>query len=188
MKARRYKTKWPRTPPKTVDPATYETGLHVFCDGACDPNPGRGGWGFVVYLDGQEIHTSSGGVEEATNNVMEMTGALRAVEWLAANYPRRKVNLHSDSLYVVKGCNEWRLRWRKNGWKRGEGELKNADLWRTLDEALTAYPITLQWVKGHSGVRGNERADELSMLAIPALDPAKTDDYLTAQYRALMSH
>ncbi|MCD1266862.1 RNase H family protein [Shinella sumterensis] len=102
--------------------------------------------------------------------------------------PRRKVHLHSDSLYVVKGCNEWRRRWRKNGWKRGEGELKNADLWRTLDEALTDYPITLQWVKGHSGVRGNERADELSMLAIPALDPAETDDYLIAQYRALMSH
>lgn len=195
-KGKSFKRNGPAKPHKPVDPAFYERGLHLFCDGACEPNPGRGGWGFVVYLDGEEVHSCSGGDDDTTNNVMELTGALRAVQWLihnrsaeTHNQMEMKAHLHCDSQYVVKGCNDWRHGWKKNGWKRGKGgELKNAALWRALDEALTACPITLQWVKGHSGVKGNERADQLSMEAIPPVELPASDDYLTAQYRALMSH
>ncbi|WP_245261074.1 ribonuclease H [Chelativorans sp. J32] len=144
---------------------TPPAGLVIYCDGACDPNPGAGGWGFVVYRDGVEIHTECGGDPVATNNTMELTGALMALRWFAARGVIEPVRLLCDSQYVVRGCNEWRHGWKKKGWKRGpQKELANADLWRELDEALTLVPITLEWCKGHAGILGNERADELSLI------------------------
>ncbi|GAA2885502.1 ribonuclease HI [Aminobacter niigataensis] len=140
-------------------------GLVIYCDGACEPNPGVGGWAFVVYRDGAEIHSEHGGERRTTNNVMEMTGALMALRWFADRQVVEPVRLLCDSQYVVKGCNEWRAGWKLKGWRRGvEKELANADLWRELDQALTLVPITLEWVKGHAGIVGNERADELSLM------------------------
>lgn len=147
-------------------------GLVIYCDGACEPNPGIGGWGFVVYRDGVEIHSDCGGADPTTNNIMEMTGALMALRWFADRQVIEPVRLLCDSQYVVRGCNEWRQGWKRNGWnkrslsstKRADGEIKNLDLWKELDEALTLVPITLEWVKGHAGIVGNERADELSLM------------------------
>jgi ribonuclease HI len=139
-------------------------GLVIYCDGACEPNPGAGGWGFVVYRDGVEMHVGQGGSSQTTNNVMELTGALMALRWIAEFAAGRSARLFCDSQYVVKGCNEWRHGWKRKGWRRGvEKELANADLWRELDQALTITPIVLEWCKGHVGIIGNERSDELSL-------------------------
>ncbi|MGK6313707.1 ribonuclease H family protein [Neorhizobium sp. DT-125] len=152
--------------PLAIDHGIYQAGLHLFADGACEPNPGPGGWAFVVYKDGQEIHAESGGSPQTTNNIMEMTGALRALEWLARSCPDRQASLHCDSQYVVNGCNDWRLSWKSKAWKRGKGEVKNLELWQLLDAALERYPLRLTWCKGHAGITGNERADALSVEAM----------------------
>lgn len=155
--------------PVTASATGFDTGLVIFCDGACEPNPGIGGWGFVVYRDGVEIHSEFGGDVRSTNNIMEMTGALMALRWFAARGIVEPVRLLCDSQYVVRGCNEWRHGWKAKGWKRGgpkadakNSSIANLDLWKELDEALTLVPITLEWVKGHAGTVGNERADELA--------------------------
>lgn len=146
-------------------PTDWKKGLVIFCDGACEPNPGAGGWGFVVYRDGIDIHTDYGGADPTTNNIMEMTAALMALRWFADYGVIEPARLLCDSQYVVKGCNEWRHGWKRKGWRRGvEKELANVELWRELDEALTLVPITLEWCKGHAGIVGNERADELSLI------------------------
>lgn len=161
------------------------TGLVIYCDGTCEPNPGEGGWGFVVYRDGIEIHSEFGHADPSTNNIMEMTGALMALRWVADFSPNlgESVRLLCDSQYVVKGCNEWRHSWKRKGWKRGgqNAKLKNSvianlELWKQLDEVLTAVPITLEWVKGHAGILGNERADELAEMGrLGAVSPAPDD-------------
>ncbi len=165
------------------------TGLVIYCDGTCEPNPGEGGWGFVVYRDGIEIHSEFGGADPSTNNIMEMTGALMALRWVADFSPKlgESVRLLCDSQYVVKGCNEWRHSWKRKGWRRGgpNAKLKNSvianlDLWKELDEVLSSVPITLEWVKGHAGTLGNERADELAEMGrLGSLAPAP-DNMLAA--------
>lgn len=158
-------------------PTDWNKDLVIFCDGACEPNPGIGGWAFVVYRDGVEVHSEHGGSVAATNNTMEMTAALMALRWFAERGVIEPVRLLCDSQYVVKGCNEWRHGWKRKGWRRGvEKELANADLWRELDEALTLVPIKLEWVKGHVGIVGNERADELSLIGREAALAAEADD------------
>lgn len=149
-------------PAHSFDAKLFENGCHVFCDGACEPNPGPGGWGFVVYLDGQEIFTASGGDAATTNNIMELTGALEAMRWISENPDGRTASLHCDSQYVIKGCNEWRHSWKRKGWMRKKSPVLNLDLWKRLDAVLNEFPLTLSWVKGHAGIRGNERADELA--------------------------
>lgn len=150
---------------RSADNCAVPPGLVIYCDGACEPNPGAGGWGFVVYRDGTEIHSQSGGAEQTTNNVMELTGALMALQWITENASGDQARLFCDSMYVVNGCNDWRHGWKKKGWRRGVAkELANADLWRSLDEVLNRVPITLEWCKGHAGIIGNERADELSLM------------------------
>jgi ribonuclease HI len=176
-------------------------GVHIFCDGACEPNPGSGGWGVVVYRDGRELAALSGGLGETTNNVMELTGMLQAIQWLIDHFMKdQPATIWCDSQYVVKGCNEWRHNWKRNGWskrkpnspKHAEGEIKNLDLWKAIDEALNkCSALTVAWVKGHVGIEGNERADELSLLGRrDAMDAARLagsiDDYLDAEYRQIM--
>ncbi len=155
----------------------FAAGVHVFCDGACEPNPGAGGWGVVIYRDGVEIASSCGGDPNATNNTMELTALLNAIEKTAhvlLEPPAIPITVWCDSQYCVKGCNDWRHGWKKNGWQRGSDKaqpknriLANADLWRAIDEALADLPpgrVSICWVKGHVGIVGNERADELSSL------------------------
>lgn len=168
------------------DPDFYETGVHVFADGACEPNPGPGAWGFCVYVNGVEIHSDSGTDEDASNNSMELMAALKALEWIEQNHSGRMIELHSDSRYVVDGLNEWRHSWKARGWKRGgQGEVKNLDLWLELDKVLMRHPLKLRWVKGHCGIKGNERADELCMLALAGPKADEGGDYLTDLYREL---
>lgn len=175
-KTKRGKALKPKTPRLGTTSATdFDTGLVIFCDGACEPNPGAGGWAFVVYRDGIEIHCECGGDPVSTNNIMEMTGALMALRWLEVHSAGATLlrpisaRLLCDSQYVVRGCNEWRHGWKAKGWKRGGPKAKeknsviaNLDLWKELDAAMTLTPIMLEWVKGHAGTKGNERADELA--------------------------
>jgi ribonuclease HI len=148
-------------------PPDNRPGIVVYTDGACEPNPGRGGWGFVVYDEGVEIYAAFGGSLESTNNIMELTGLKMALEWVRDRGVA--ANVISDSQYVVKGSNEWRFGWKARGWRRvlnrksGKTEpVKNADLWREIDELLQSVSVKISWCKGHAGILGNERADELS--------------------------
>lgn len=150
-------------------PVDRNSGLVIYTDGACEPNPGKGGWAFVVYRDGVETHFECAGDIATTNNIMEMTGVIKALEWLLSAESRRFARILSDSQYVVKGCNEWRHSWKKREWQRVSDRqskrlepIKNVDLWRRLDGLLTVAPVKIEWVKGHVGILGNERADELS--------------------------
>jgi ribonuclease HI len=137
--------------------------INIFTDGACEPNPGAGGWSFVVYDGDLEVNNRNGGDIQTTNNIMEMTGVLAALEY--AKLSGLKVSetiIYSDSQYCVKGCNEWRHGWKRKGWEVGKPKLANAGLWRAIDEAHDAFPCKIIWVRGHSGVAGNERADRLA--------------------------
>ncbi|MEY9782289.1 ribonuclease H family protein [Sinorhizobium fredii] len=184
-------------PKYEIDHAAFVTGLHVFADGACEPNPGPGGWGVAVYRDGHEVASDHGGDADTTNNRMELTGLLKGIE--AAKALLAPATLWCDSQYAVKGTNEWRHGWKKNGWQRGGANadpknriLLNVDLWQAIDAALSgADQIIVKWVKGHAGVVGNERADELSNLGIAAVirsytQGEETGGYLTAQYQRIM--
>ena len=160
-------------------------GLVLFSDGGCDPNPGAGGWGMAVYRDGVEVHSDCGGMLESTNNIMELTGMLNAIQWAVAQ--SEPVHILCDSQYVVNGCNDWRHGWKKKGWKRGETkELANADLWQQIDAVLDGKDhITIAWVKGHSGIEGNERADELATMGRDLIrsDPAPSLIECQLQYQ-----
>lgn len=179
------------------DPVGVKIGYHVFADGACVPNPGPGGWGIVVYKDGQEIHSDCGGEETATNNTMEITAVLKAIEW-ARQYPALAITIWSDSQYVVNGVNDWRHGWKRNGWQRGSDKaepknrhLANAGLWQAIDEALSgprAAAIAINWIKGHAGHDGNERADELAEIGRQSSgNSGQVADDLDAEYRAVMA-
>lgn len=142
--------------------------IEIYCDGACIPNPGKGGWGMVIYRDGEEIHTAKGGIADTTNNVMELTGMISALEYARDHRDTIKCpTIFCDSKYVVKGSTEWIIGWKRNGWKTAKKKpVANRDLWGKIDSLLNRAPrlsVNIQWIKGHAGFEGNERADELSM-------------------------
>ena len=137
--------------------------VEVYTDGACKGNPGAGGWGALLKSDGKsrEIH---GGEQLTTNNRMEMTAVIRALEALP---PGSRVRLHTDSQYVMYGITEWIHSWKKRGWRTADRKpVKNEDLWRRLDELAATHDINWNWVRGHTGHPGNERADELANLGV----------------------
>ncbi|MDX0329297.1 ribonuclease HI [Sinorhizobium meliloti] len=160
------KARSPGKRPYKIDHSAFAAGLHVFADGACEPNPGPGGWGVAVFRDGVEIASDHGGDADTTNNRMELTGLLKGIE--AAKALGAPAVLWCDSQYAVKGANEWMHNWKKQGWKKpGSDELKNIELWQSIDAALSgADQIIIRWCKGHAGIAGNERADELSNLGL----------------------
>jgi ribonuclease HI len=138
----------------------------IYTDGGADPNPGTGGWAAVLIDPASgKSRELSGGEPHTTNNRMELTAAIRALE--ALKQPC-KVRLVTDSLYLRKGVTLWLPGWIARGWKRKDGELQNEDLWRELSELIREHEIRWDWVKGHAGDRYNERADQLATLAIRA--------------------
>ena len=133
--------------------------IEIYTDGACRGNPGPGGWG-VLLIAGRHRKTMHGGEPETTNNRMELTAAIEALNVLKRP---SKVILHTDSTYVMKGIQEWMASWKKRGWKTSNKKpVKNQDLWIALDEATERHDITWKWVKGHAGNDGNEEADALA--------------------------
>ncbi len=136
--------------------------IRIWTDGACLGNPGPGGWGAVLRWNGHEREIS--GAEPATtNNRMELMAAIQALE--ALKRPS-VVDLTTDSQYVRKGMLEWMANWKRNGWKTAAKKpVKNAELWKRLDEAVARHEVRWHWVKGHSGHPENERADELASTA-----------------------
>jgi ribonuclease HI len=136
--------------------------VEIFTDGACKGNPGPGGWGALLRL-GPHERELSGSEPSTTNNRMELTAAIRALE--ALNEPCA-VTLHSDSKYVLDGISKWVGGWQRNGWKTAARQpVKNADLWRALLAAAKPHRIAWVWVKGHDGHAENERVDQLASAA-----------------------
>jgi ribonuclease HI len=139
----------------------------VHTDGACKGNPGVGGWGVVLQYGG---HTREffGGEAHTTNNRMELTAVIRALQ--ALNRPCR-VRLCTDSRYVQQGITTWIHDWKKRGWKTAERKpVKNADLWRSLDEAAARHDVHWEWVRGHADNEGNVRADELANMGAASVE------------------
>ena len=135
--------------------------VNVYTDGACSGNPGPGGWGAILEYKGTRKELS-GGEAQTTNNRMEMTAVLRALE--ALKEPCRGV-LCSDSKYVIDALSKgWAKKWRANGWKRGDKKpALNPDLWEQLLNACERHELQYQWIKGHAGHPENERCDELAV-------------------------
>ena len=139
--------------------------VEIFTDGACRGNPGHGGWAALLRRGGREREIS-GGEPSTTNNRMELTAAIRALE--ALNRPCR-VELHTDSTYVRDGITRWIHRWRSNGWRTSDKKpVKNAELWQKLIEAVEPHRVEWHWVKSHDGHPENERVDELACAAADA--------------------
>jgi len=139
--------------------------VDIFTDGACKGNPGKGGWGALLRTDGHEKELS-GSDPATTNNRMEMTAVLRALQALRSPCA---VRLHTDSRYVIDGMTKWMFGWQKKGWKTADNKpVKNEDLWRALVEAARAHKIEWIWVKGHDGHVENERVDKLASDAAKA--------------------
>jgi len=138
----------------------------IYTDGACEGNPGRGGYGAVM-LWGEKRKELSGGFRNTTNNRMEL---LAVIEALAALKQPCKVKVYSDSNYVVKAMNEgWVQNWRRNGWRNSQNKpTPNVDLWKRLLSLCDTHEVEFIWVKGHSGVEENERCDELAVAAAKA--------------------
>jgi ribonuclease HI len=137
----------------------------IYTDGACQPNPGPGGWGAILLTerDGETVEKAiSGGDRATTNNRMELSAAIEGLR--ALKMPCR-VDLHTDSEYVRQGITVWMKNWIKNGWRKGT--IKNQDLWQALAAENERHEVTWHWVKGHSGHPLNERVDQLAVAAIP---------------------
>lgn len=140
--------------------------VEIFSDGACRGNPGPGGWGALLRF-GDVEKPLFGGEQHTTNNRMELTAALEALNALTEPC---KVDLTTDSQYVRKGITEWIEGWKARGWKTAAKKpVKNQDLWEALDAAIQAHEIEWHWIKGHSGHRENEIADQLANRGIDEL-------------------
>lgn len=138
--------------------------VEIFTDGACSGNPGPGGWGVLLRM-GETEETLYGGEWDTTNNRMEL---MAAIEGLANLTEPCKIQLTTDSQYVRKGITEWINGWKRNGWRTaGKKPVKNVDLWQRLDREAARHQVEWCWIKGHSGHRENEIADELARKGIP---------------------
>lgn len=142
----------------------------IYTDGACKGNPGPGGWGALLIYKGAEKELW-GGDPNTTNNRMELMAAIAGL--IALTRPC-SVKLVTDSQYVMKGIQEWLPNWKKRGWKTASKEpVKNADLWQKLDEEVNRHQVSWQWVRGHTGHPGNERADQLANRGVDEVRSAR---------------
>ena len=147
--------------------------LFAYTDGACSGNPGPGGWGvLLIAREGDEIvreRELCGGEADTTNNRMELTAAISALDSLKR---RSALSIVTDSVYVRDGLTKWIHGWKRNGWKTAAKKpVKNEDLWRALDEAASRHDVTWEWVKGHAGHPENERADALARQGMEPFKP-----------------
>lgn len=140
--------------------------IEIYTDGACRGNPGPGGWAALLQM-GEHEKELSGAEALTTNNRMELTAVIRALEALKRPVP---VRVYTDSQYVRRGITEWLPAWKARGWRTADRKpVKNQDLWQLLEEASAPHQIEWHWVPGHAGVPGNERVDRLANEAIDAL-------------------
>ena len=138
---------------------TQEQSVEMWTDGACKGNPGLGGWGALL-ISGTHEKTLHGGEPVTTNNRMELTAPIEALRALTRPCT---VTIHTDSQYVMKGKTEWLVNWKKRGWMTADKKpVKNADLWKALDEQVQRHQVSWRWVRGHNGDVNNERADVLA--------------------------
>ena len=141
--------------------------IRIYTDGACKGNPGIGGWGVLILLENEQIELS-GGSKETTNNQMELTAVIKAL-----NFFDKKIDLdlYTDSKYVMDGITDYIKKWKINGWQTANKKpVKNISLWKALDELNNFHEIKWNWVRGHSGNPENEKADALANLGIENLD------------------
>lgn len=139
----------------------------AYTDGACRGNPGPGGWGVVLEAGGGAARELRGAAARTTNNRMELQAVIEALAALPAG---AAVEVVTDSEYVMKGITAWIGNWKRNGWRTaGRKPVRNRDLWQNLDRLAAAREVAWRWVRGHSGVAGNERADALANQAIDEL-------------------
>jgi ribonuclease HI len=142
--------------------------VKIYTDGACKGNPGPGGWGALLQAGGRERELF-GGEPHTTNNRMELTAVIRALEALTR---RCRVEVYTDSEYVRNGITEWLPNWKRRGWKTADRKpVKNVDLWQALDAAATRHEVRWHWVRGHAGHPENERADALANRGVPPSRP-----------------
>ena len=137
--------------------------INIYTDGACKGNPGPGGWGVLIILEDEQIELS-GGKKETTNNQMELMAVIKSLEHFD-----NKIDaiIYTDSKYVMDGITNYIKRWKINGWKTASKKpVKNSELWKSLDSLNSFHNIQWNWVKGHSGHPGNEKADALANLGI----------------------
>ena len=140
--------------------------IRIYTDGACRGNPGPGGWGALILKDNEEIKLN-GGQNVPTNNQMELTAVIKALDFFSESM---EIEIFTDSKYVMDGITEYIKKWKVNGWKTASKKpVKNSDLWKQLDVLNAQHSIRWNWVKGHSGLRENDIADELANLGIDNL-------------------
>jgi ribonuclease HI len=140
--------------------------IEIYTDGACRGNPGPGGWAALL-ISAEHEREISGAEEHTTNNRMELTAVIRALEALKRPVEAR---IYTDSEYVRRGVTEWLAAWKARGWRTADRKpVKNQDLWQRLDELRAGHRIEWHWVPGHAGVPGNERVDRLANEAIDTL-------------------
>ena len=133
--------------------------INIYTDGACSGNPGIGGWGVVILDNGEEIQLN-GGNHNTTNNKMELTAAIKALEYFEQ---RKDLIIYTDSKYVKDGIESWIINWKQNGWKTSTKKpVKNKEMWIALDDLIKKHNINWKWVRGHAGDKYNEKADYLA--------------------------
>lgn len=146
--------------------------ISVYTDGGCWGNPGPGGWACIL-TQGKRRVTLRGGDPQTTNNRMELTGVIKALEYLKDDqeWSGTVVEIHTDSQYVQKGITQWIKTWKRNGWKTsGKKPVKNKDLWLKLDHLTGQVPTQWHWIKGHAGIPENEECDALVQEAIGEIE------------------
>lgn len=145
----------------------------IFTDGGCSGNPGPGGWAYVILnRDGTILDETWGAEANTTNNRMELSAAVAALERIQQKIPGSgtALALYTDSQYVQKGISTWIHSWKRNGWRTSSKEpVKNKDLWQKLDELAAQFSIEWHWVKGHAGHTYNERVDRMTQEAIASI-------------------
>ena len=148
-----------------AEEGTHEL-VRIYADGACKGNPGRGGWGAILQSGGREKELF-GGEAHTTNNRMELTAVIRALEALKR---ASHVEVYTDSQYVQKGISEWLADWKRCGWRTADKKpVKNEDLWRELERLAAEHRISWHWIRGHAGHPENERADALANRGVESL-------------------